>query len=390
MILHLDMDAFYAAIEQRDDPSLRGRPVVVGSPPDKRGVVCTASYEARVFGIHSAMPSRTAGKLCPHADFLPVNMTKYVAVSRQIRAIMDQFTPLIEPISIDEAFLDITGAMLIWKDPVSLTRALKERIREELALTASVGLAPNKFLAKLASDMHKPDGMTIVPQQPDEILTFLAPLPVSRIWGVGKAAQEKLKRFGIEQVDDVQPHDEETLQRWLGEAFGSHLWRLARGLDDRPVVTEREAKSISNEHTFDKDCDDLETVRHVLIELTEQVGRRARSGGKQARTGQIKLRFDDFDTKTRRQPFPQPTQSDRDFLACALSLFDAQTIDRPIRLIGFGVSNFESEKDRARPVQGDLFISTGPHDSGPDEELDQAVDKVRETFGHDSLKRGGW
>lgn len=387
-IAHVDMDAFYASIEQRDDPSLRGKPVIIGSPPDRRGVISTASYEAREFGVHSAMPSRTAGKLCPHGVFLSGNMSKYADVSGQVMTILRSYTPLVEPISIDEAFLDITDAAKRSTSAESLGHALKAQIQDELSLTASVGLAGNKFLAKLASDMDKPDGLTVVPTDPQEILSFLAPLSVSRIWGVGKVAQTRLKRFGIETVKDAQSHDQATLQRWLGNAFGEHLWRLCRGLDDRPLVTDHEAKSISNEHTFIEDCDDPLVVRQVLIRLTEQVGRRLRQSEKVASTGQIKLRFDDFKTITRQRSFRSPTATDHEILGCSLALFDAQNIRRPIRLIGFGVAGL-SGPEAESTNQPDLFEMPEDQNKTKHKSLDQAVDKIREKFGKDSLKRGG-
>jgi DNA polymerase-4 len=382
------MDAFYASIEQRDDPSLRGKPVIIGSPPDRRGVISTASYEAREFGVHSAMPSRTAGKLCPHGVFLSGNMSKYAEVSGQVMTILRSYTPLVEPISIDEAFLDITDAAKRSTSVESLGHALKAQIQDELSLTASVGLAGNKFLAKLASDIDKPDGLTVVPTDPQEILSFLAPLSVSRIWGVGKVAQTRLKRFGIETVKDAQSHDQATLQRWLGNAFGEHLWRLCRGLDDRPLVTDHEAKSISNEHTFIEDCDDPQVVRQVLIRLTEQVGRRLRQSEKVASTGQIKLRFDDFKTITRQRSFRSPTATDHEILGCSLALFDAQDIRRPIRLVGFGVAGL-SGPEAESPNQPDLFEMPEEQNKTKHKSLDQAVDKIREKFGKDSLKRGG-
>ncbi len=387
-IIHVDMDAFYAAIEQRDDPTLRGRPVVIGSPPNRRGVVSTASYEARVYGIHSAMPSRTAVKLCPHAVFLSGNLTKYANVSRQVMEILRSYTPIVEPISIDEAFLDVSTSMGTRYGPESLARSLKARIQDELSLTASVGVASNKVLAKLASDMEKPNGLTVVPDDPGEVLSLLAPLPVSRIWGVGKAAQDRLRRFGIETVGDAQHHDEGTLQQWLGKAFGSHLWRLCHGLDDRPVVTEHAAKSISNEHTFIEDSDDPAVVRQVLIRLTEQVAQRLRHSGKVALSGQIKLRFDDFKTITRQRSFGQGTATDHKLLECSLKLFDAQDIGRPIRLIGFGVSGLRGPNEESQQ-QPELFALPDTPNQKKHKALDKAVDKIREKFGRDALKRGG-
>lgn len=386
-ILHVDMDAFFAAVEQRDRPELRGKPVVVGAPADRRGVVCTASYEARVFGIHSAMPSRTAARLCPQAVFLPVDHTRYHAASSQVMNIVRGFTPVVEQVSIDEAFLDVAGALSAWDSPRALAQALKQQIHAETRLTASVGVAGNKFLAKLSSDMNKPDGLTEAPAEPEAILAFLAPLRVTRIWGVGAAAEQRLHRFGMTTIADLQQQDRSHLERWFGRQFGSHLWHLARGLDDRPVVTEHEARSISNEHTFGIDCDNPLAVRQRLIELTENVGRRLRQSGKLARTGTIKLRYADFQTHTRQQPLPLPTRADRDLLDCALSLFDRERVRRPVRLIGFGVSNLLNPEE-APPIQQELFDDDSRPASDQRRALDAAVDRIRARFGLHALRRG--
>jgi nucleotidyltransferase/DNA polymerase involved in DNA repair len=286
---------------------------------------------------------------------------------------------------VDEAFLDLGGTRLLWPDPLALARDLKQRIADELHLTASAGLAPNKFLAKLASDLHKPDGLTVVPSDPAHILAFLAPLPVSRIWGVGTSGERRLHRFGLQTFRDVHHHAEDELRRWLGDSFGSHVWRLAHGIDDRPVETEREARSISAEHTYGEDCSDPNTVRHTLIELTEKVGWRLRRAGISARTGQLKLRFDDFKTLNRQRPFPVPTRTDADLLRCALDLYDQARTRQPIRLIGFGVSNFANNTS-AVPVQTELFTDLA---APRNQALDRAVDSVRDRFGRDSLRRGG-
>ncbi len=389
-ILHVDMDAFFAAIEQRDHPELRGRPVVVGAPPDQRGVVSTCSYEARQYGIHSAMPSRTAHRLCPHAVFLPVRGRVYTEVSRQLTRIFLSITPLVEKVSIDEAFLDVSGVLRKFGDPVAVARELKRRITEELKLTASVGVAPNKFLAKVASDMHKPDGLTVVPSDPEAILQFLAPLPVSRIWGVGAKTGAKLAKLNIKTIGNLQQCDEAMLTRYVGANLATHLCRLAHGIDDREIVTEREEKSISNEETFVQDCTDPAVVSQTLLHLTEKVGRRLRQARKLAATGQIKVRFEDFTTLTRQTTFSLPTASDRELLACALELFANLHVRRPVRLIGFGVSNLTDAAERG-PRQPSLFTQL------PDEEkkrrnqaLDQAVDGLREKYGTDVIKRGDW
>ncbi len=389
-ILHVDMDAFFAAIEQRDRPELRGRPVVVGSPPDRRGVVSTCSYEARRYGIHSAMPSRTAYQLCPQAVFLPVRGSVYAEVSRQLMELFLGITPQVEQVSIDEAFLDVRGACGECGDSLVVARELKERIRLRLRLTASVGVASNKFLAKLASDLQKPDGLTVVPVEAEQIVAFLAPLPVRRIWGVGAKTAERLAQFGIRTIGDVQKLSETTLGHLVGVNFARHLGRLARGIDNRPLVTEREEKSISNEETFEQDCTDAGVVRQTLLELTEKVGRRLRQAGKRAGSGQIKVRFEDFTTVTRQMTFAIPTASDRELLQGALELYSRLQVRRPVRLIGFGVGSLE---DGSGPAirQPSLFAEFGDDQRiAREEALDRAVDALRQQYGVAVLRRGDW
>ena len=392
-ILHVDMDAFYASIEQRDNPTLKGKPVIIGSPSDQRGVVSAASYEARKYGVHSAMPSRTAGKLCPDGVFLPVRMHHYIKVSEQLHTIFEQFTPLIEPLSLDEAFLDVTGSLHLWKnDAHHLAHMLKQRIADTLNLPCSIGIAPNKFLAKLASDLEKPNGLCAVPRDPETIISFLTPLPVGRIWGVGKVTARHLGEHQIFTTGDLQKRSLNELQRLLGsKAAGEHLWAMARGLDDRPVETETEDKSISREHTFDEDCRDPEVLRQVLLELTEHVGHRLRKSNRYAACVSIKFRFADFRTHTRQETPASPIASDRELLRHALGLLEAQHIKQPVRLIGFGVSRF-TDTLILNPEQGDLF------QPAPDtravrernERLDRTVDQLREQYGRDAIRRGNW
>ncbi len=396
-ILHVDMDAFFAAIEQRDHPEWRGLPVVVGAPPDRRGVVSTASYEARRFGVHSAMPSRTAARLCPNAVFVPVDMARYRAVSARLMEILHSYTPQVEPASIDEAFLDVRGAYPHWPDPVVLARALKERIRDELGLTASVGVAPNKFLAKLASDLNKPDGLTATPWEPEAVRSFLAPLPVTRLWGVGPVTAGRLARLGIRRIGDLQRLDPRALSRRLGPAAARQLLALAAGEDPRTVAPERVEKSISHEITFEQDCTDPAVVRRRLIELAENVGARLRRAGKSARTGQLKLRYGDFHTITRRRTFPKPAAADRFLIRCALELLAREDLSRPVRLVGFGVLNLVPEPgmETAGPFQPELFEEgprSGEHGAAgaADARLDQAVDRLRRQYGRNILRRGDW
>ncbi|HMO49835.1 MAG TPA: DNA polymerase IV [Kiritimatiellia bacterium] len=386
-ILHIDMDAFFAAVEVLDHPEWAGKPLVVGSPADKRGVVCTASYEARKFGIHSAMPSRTAYRLCPHAIFAPVRMSRYLDVSEQVMAILGDFTPMIEQLSVDEAFLDVTGVMRSWDSPAALAGAIKARIRKVTGLTASIGIATNKFLAKLASDLHKPDGMTRVPEKREDIQAFLAPLPVNKIWGVGEVTEKLLHQAGFRYMADIQQVGPSVLVPVVGPALADHISRLARGDDQRPVITESAAKSISAENTFDEDVQDRDTVRQELIRLVEQVGRRLRQSDQVAQTVHIKIRFDDFQTITRQEQLPDPVCSDRRLIAAALALFERQSIVQPVRLIGMGVSHFRDAGQTARQL--DLFADEAHEREARDARVDRALDHLREKLGPDAIRRAG-
>ncbi len=379
IILHVDMDAFFAAIEQRDHPELRGKPVVVGSPPNRRGVVSTCSYEARRYGIHSAMPSRTAYGRCPHAVFMPVRGQHYRDVSRQIMKIFQQFTPVIEKVSIDEAFLDATSVVKRWRDAHELALALKQKILDETQLTCSVGIAPNKFLAKLASDMNKPDGLTITPFTNREIEKFLAPLPVERIWGVGATTANKLKNYGIHTIADLQACTVEQLVRLLGKRGGEHLHKLAFGVDDRKVETENEEKSVSHEETFARDVLDQTLLRQTLIELAERVGVRLRSLDKKCRTAFIKVRFADFTTITRQLSWELPTNSERSLVTSAMKLWKRENIEKPVRLLGFGVANLTAPKDVG--AQPELFDLENQK-TKDEQRLDRAIDSLRKQFGH--------
>lgn len=387
-ILHVDMDAFYAAIEVLDHPEWAGKPVVVGAPPDKRGVVSTCSYEARKFGIHSAMPSRTAGRLCPQAVFVSPRMGRYEAISKQIMAVFEEFTPLVEPLSLDEAFLDVRGGLHLWGTAIAIARALKDRIRTRIGLTASVGVAPNKFLAKIASDLNKPDGLTVVPVTEPGIMDFLAPLPVTKMWGVGKVSAARLEREGIRTIGQLQGLTIAAMERLFGKNGARDMAELARGRDCRPVVTQWEEKSISHEHTFDADELDIVRVRHRLLELAEEVGGRLRQAGKQATTVQIKLRFSDFSTITRQVSLARATDSDRDLIASAFTLFDREGVTRAIRLVGFGVSRLVSD-EIPPPRQGELLLEARPsREDHRNRNLDKAVDALRQAFGNQAVKRG--
>ncbi len=290
-IAHVDMDAFFAAVEQRDNPEFHGKPVIVGADPKKgrgRGVVSTCSYEARKYGIHSAMPISTAYRRAPHAIFLPVNMEKYANVSHEIYNIFYDFTPEVEPISIDEAFLDITGTYHLFGTPRKTCFLIKSRIKDKTGLTASVGLAPTKMAAKIASDLRKPDGFVEVTQ--DKLLDFLWPLDISKRWGLGKKSEIVLRNRGINTIGDIARGEIKDLGNMFGKN-GAHFWNLARGIDERSVETEREAKSISNETTFDKDTEDKGKIEGARMRLCEKVSDRLRENGFKARTITLKIRL---------------------------------------------------------------------------------------------------
>lgn len=298
------MDAFYASVEERDRPELLGKPVIVGGSPEKRGVVSAANYIARRYGVHSAMPSATAHRLCPHGVHLPPRISYYAKISRQIREIFERFTPLVEPLSLDEAFLDVAGSEHLFGSAVDIAKQIRRAIRNELRLVASVGVAPNKFLAKIASDLRKPDALVVV--EPDKVREFLDPLPVQRLWGVGKQSSQVFERLGIRTVGQLRGWPLDAILARFG-CSGEHLWNLAHGRDDRAVVTEREAKSISHETTFEWDIHDKDVLRAWLVDLVEQVGCRLRQHGLRGRTVHLKVRFADFSTITRSQTIPEPS-----------------------------------------------------------------------------------
>ncbi|MCC7300136.1 MAG: DNA polymerase IV [Verrucomicrobia bacterium] len=384
-ILHIDMDAFFAAVEAHDHPELKGKPVVIGSPPDKRGVVSTCSYEARKFGIHSAMPSRTAFQRCPHAIFLPPNMKRYHEVSGQIMEIFRRFTPLVEPLSCDEAFLDVTGARYLFGDGPEIARKIKAAVLAETGLTCSVGVAPNMFLAKIASDLNKPDGLTTVPASEKLIAEFLSPLPIKRMWGAGEKTQAILEAHNIHTIGDLQTVNPVKLAGWVGENSAASFRRLAFGIDDREIETASEEKSISNEITFDEDQVDAEVVETALLKLADKVGARLRLAGFYATTAQIKIRWKDFSTITRQRRLDPPCCDDITLRETALELFHKESLHSPVRLIGFGVSGLRKTADTP---QLDLFQSSEKRNSTKREALSRAVDRIRERFGRKSIRRG--
>ncbi|MDD5675751.1 MAG: DNA polymerase IV, partial [Chitinivibrionales bacterium] len=355
VVLHLDMDAFFTSVEQRDNPLYKGKPVVVGARPGHRGVVAAASYEARKFGVHSALPISQAFARCPQAVFLPPRMEVYSRESDRVMAIAASFTPCVEQVSVDEAFLDITGTQKLFGDAHEVAAKISRRIREELHLTASIGIAPNKFLAKVASDMHKPDGITAVPFDAGEIIAWLAPHPVGKIWGVGKKTEAALKRFCLNTIGDLQRLDREFLVQRFG-AGGASLYELCRGIDDRPVENRSERLSISREHTFERDTADRDLLKKILLTLAQDVARRARKSGMQGKTIVLIYRGSDFTKHTRRATRADATALANDIYAAALKLLEALSEKMKIRLIGVGLSSFSAECG-----QLDLFTNEKTH-----------------------------
>ncbi|TWU17309.1 DNA polymerase IV [Novipirellula galeiformis] len=379
MILHIDMDAFYASIEQRDNASLRDKAVVVGGSASGRGVVAAASYEARRFGIYSAMPMKTALARCANLVVVPTRMEIYAGVSKQIREIFHRFTPLVEPLALDEAFLDVTGSEALFGSSAEIGRRIQRTIAHELGLDASVGVAPNKFLAKVASAHVKPRGFTIV--EPANVHTFLDPLSVAKIWGVGKRAEARLGQLGIHRVEDLRHADLDKLKQAIGDASATHLYALAWGRDDRAVIPDREAKSISHETTFHTDVTDEEVLRAILLRLTEQVGRRLRRHDRYCSTVTLKLRFSDFQTFARSATLDSATQSTQVLWETTRdTLLRRIPITQPVRLVGIGVSSLANSRTR----QLGLFDDTSTRDA----QVDQTTDSILQRFGKNAIRRG--
>ncbi len=378
-ILHVDMDAFYASVEQRDRPELRGQPVIVGGVGN-RGVVSAASYEARPFGVHSALPMATARRLCPQGVFLPVRMKHYAQIAQQIREVLLSFTPLVEPLSLDEAFLDVHGCEGLFGSAPDIACQIKERIKAQTGLVASVGAAPNKFLAKLASDYGKPDGLVVLTA--DRVAKFLAPLPVGRLWGVGAKGEKRLHALGIHTIGQLAALPEKVLVGHFGDV-GRHLWQLAHGKDDRHVVPDREAKSISTETTFDQDIGDGHVLRTWLLDLVDHLGTRLRHEGVRARTVELKVRSSDFRTRMRSQSLPEATDVTNVLWQTAKELFE-RSLTRdllPVRLLGVGASRLTRET----AVQRGLFDDGARDRHGS---LDRVVDAIRGQFGDGAIRRG--
>lgn len=380
VILHVDMDAFFAAVEQREHPHLKEKPVIVGADPKEgkgRGVVSTCSYEARVYGIHSAMPISQAYRRCPHGIFIPPNGKLYQQISTEIQEILYRFTDLVEPVSIDEAFLDVTGSVRMFGDGEAIAHKIKDAIRSEQQLTASVGVAPNKYLAKIASDLNKPDGLVVV--APDQVGSFLHPLPIARLWGAGQRTQQSLQAMGIRTIGDLAQFPPETLRKKLGKS-GEHFYNLAHGIDKREVSVESKVKSISNEHTFGNDIYDKNRIYNTLFLLADKVGYRLRKQKLKGRTIHLKLRYDNFDTVTRNKTVTSATDSTRTIYQTVKKLFDQNYMSpRKVRLLGVGISGFQMPEGR----QLSLFDERHNRDDA----LNRLEDLLIDRFGNAVIAR---
>jgi DNA polymerase-4 len=367
-IIHLDMDAFYASVEQRDQPELKGRPVIVGGHPT-RGVVLAASYEVRPFGVRSAMPMSQAVRQAPHAIVVPPRPAAYAEASAQVFSFFEEVTPLVEGLSLDEAFLDVTGSQSLFGTPAAIALRLRERIARELRLPASAGIAEVKFVAKIASDLAKPNGQREVP--PGTTAAFLAPLPVARLWGVGPKAEAELKAHGLHTLGDLAARSPEWLSSRLGSG-GRHLWELSQGLDDRAVVPDREAKSIGSEDTFDRDIHEAPALEPHLHAQALRVAYRLRKAGLKARVVQLKLKLNDFTLLTRRLTLEVPTADGQEMYRRVLELLRRTPLERPVRLTG--VSGQELVGERA---QLEMFAPT----PSKAEKLNSVLDRITGKFG---------
>jgi DNA polymerase IV len=379
-IIHVDMDAFYASVEQLDNPDLASKAVIVGGDPKKRGVVSAASYQARKFGVHSAMPMSKAIRLCPHAVVLPVRMKRYAELSRQIHSIFEKFTPQIEPISLDEAFLDVTGSLKLFGSAENIGRDIKHQINQQLNLVASVGIATNKFLAKLASDLDKPDGFVVITEENKQ--RILDPLPVFRIWGIGKVTEKALKSKSIFTIEQLRKTPTDIIHSIFGEQ-SQHILQLAQGIDNRKVESDREAKSISSEQTFSTDINDKNILLEVLINQVENVAQRLRANDLEAKTIILKLRYDNFKTVTRSNTLEYQTNITKTLWKEAEKVFLNwhKKSAGPLRLLGFGASGLH----KVNTGQKSLFEEP---EQQKQKRLDKAFDEIRNKFGYNALKRG--
>jgi DNA polymerase IV len=374
-ILHVDLDAFFASVEQRDRPELLGKPVIVGGDPSGRGVVSAASYEARRFGVHSAMSLREAVRRCPDGVFLPVDGRRYQQASREVMAILRRYTPQVEPISIDEAFLDVTGSRQLFGDGRAIAESIKGAIRDDVGLPASVGVASTKLVAKIASDLQKPDGLVVVPLGQEA--SFLAPLPISRLWGVGSKTAQALEDYGVRTIGDLAALSPDVLVRRFGKHGGS-LASRARGLDDDPVHEGDPAKSVGHEHTFDVDTSDRETIERTLLAMSDGVAGRLRSAGVRASTIAVKIRDSSFRTITRQRTLPEPTDLTDPIYRAAVELARPEVRGIRVRLLGVSASNLGDRE------QLGLFPTDDPRRRAAIE----AADTIRRRYGSRAVTRG--
>lgn len=376
-IIHLDMDAFYASVEILDNPALRGQPVIVGGNGN-RGVVCAASYEARKFGIHSALPILTARKLCPHGVFLPVRMARYQEISGQIMEIFQRFTPLVEPLSLDEAFLDVTASQSLMGTAEEIASRIRALVRETIGLTVSAGVGGSKLVAKIASDLNKPDGLTIVPSGQEE--AFLAPLPIGRLWGVGPTTREALALIGVKTIGDLSRMPLAILTAKFGKA-GLMMHESAQGIDHRPVEPEQETKSIGHEETFAEDLRDKKRIEQELLALCLKVGKRARRYGLAGRTVTVKVKYRDFVLVSRSLTLPEPVADDKSLYRTGCLLLAKTEIGlRPIRLLGISLANLGPAE-----TSGQLALFGESRTRRKDCRLYKAIDAISDRYGSKSI-----
>lgn len=376
-IIHVDMDAFFAAVEIRENPELKGKPVIVGGNPSERGVVATASYEARAFGIRSAMSCQEAYRRCPEAVFLAPRHELYSQVSQQIREIFYRYTPLVEPLSLDEAFLDVTGSIPLFGSAELIGARIQREIEGELNLTASVGVSSNKFLAKLASDMNKPKGFVVIDGQGLEVERFLSPLSVTKVWGIGKETAKQLQGIGIKTIGQLQRLSLDFLNNKFGK-MGEQIYWLSRGVDHRPVKGVQQSKSIGKENTFSSDLVGFEVLKPELKSLCKAVGRSLRAEGLKGRTITLKIRFEDFKTVTRSYTFTQPTNSDKELYEVAEGLLNKNYKGESVRLLGVSISKLTGEEQQLA-----LFSKQEVQES-----LDKTIDDLKKRFGGRIIRDG--
>jgi len=379
-IIHLDMDAFYPAVEVLDNPDLKGKPVIVGGTKG-RGVVSSASYEARKFGVHSAQPMSKAMRLCPHGIFLPGRMSRYAELSGQIFEIYHRFTSLVEPLSIDEPFLDVTGSTRLFGNPVEMAKKIKQVVRGETGLTVSAGVAPSKFVAKIASDIDKPDGLTVV--HPEKVREFLDPLPISKMWGVGKVTQETLAQLNIHTFSDLSRVQVEVLEKNFGK-YGPKMHELSMGIDDRDVETYQEAKSIGNEETFNEDILNVDIAKKKLLALASKVARRLRREGVEGKTITLKVKYNDFVLKTRSSTLNKFTNDGTIIYETTCGLLKkTETGKRPVRLLGISVSQLNTHGGEEQ-----LSLFTPIELDRKRKDLNTTLDSLQNRFGESIVRPG--